>query len=390
MSFAIVERSKEELIAQGSAQWSRYPGTIPAWLAESDFGVAPEVKAAVKSAIDRELTGYLPAQEADMLQTVTAEWLRSELQWDVGPEYVALFGDAIQALSCFIEFFTAPRSSVVVLTPAYEPFHTLPVHLGRTVIQVPMTVDRSSDYPRFVLDLELIREALRDGAGSIILCNPQNPTGRAFTRPELLALAEVVSEFDGVRVFSDEVHAPITLTTNVHVPYASISPAAARQAVTVYSASKGWNLAGLKCAQLVFSNDADLELWNSLGPFPSHGVSTLGVIANIAAYTVGRSWIGDVNAQLARNRDTLIAAVAELLPGVELFRPEATYLAWLDFRALELPEEPAPFFLERARVSLYPGVTCGSVGAGHARFRFSMPEPILMEALERLASTVRS
>jgi cystathionine beta-lyase len=202
----------------------------------------------------------------------------------------------------------------------------------------------------------------------------------------MTAVAEVVERHGG-RVFSDEIHAPLAFPGSRHVPYASLGDVPAGHAVTATSASKAWNLPGLKCAQLVLSNEADAAVWARVGLHAEHGASTLGVVANTAAYTAGAGWLDDVLAYLDGNRRLLDELVATHLPGVRYTPPEGTYLAWLDCREIDLAE-PGAFFLERAGVALTDGVLCGAAGRGFVRLNVATPRPVLEQAVEQMGAAL--
>ena len=217
--------------------------------------------------------------------------------------------------------------------------------------------------------------------------NPHNPLGRVFTEEEQLAVADVV-ERAGVRVFADEIHAPLVYPGARHRPYASLSPATARHTVTATSASKAWNLPGLKAAQLILTNERDAEYWATAGFLAAHGASTPGVLANAAAYDGGGDWLDDVLAYLDGNRHRLADLLAERLPAIRYTPPEGTYLAWLDCRALGLPASPGAFLLERAGVAVVDGPECGAPGEGHLRLNFGTPRPVLETIVDRMAAAV--
>jgi cystathionine beta-lyase len=181
----------------------------------------------------------------------------------------------------------------------------------------------------------------------------------------------------GGRVFSDEIHSPLTYPGHPHVPYASLSDTAAAHTITATSASKAWNLPGLKCAQLIVSSEADARRLAEIGPFATHGASNLGVVANTAAFSSGGQWLENVLGYLDQNRYALAALLGEHLPGVRFDVPEGTYLAWLDFRGLGLGDNPAAVIQERTGIVLVEGPACGSAGRGHARINFATPRRIL-------------
>jgi cysteine-S-conjugate beta-lyase len=189
-------------------------------------------------------------------------------------------------------------------------------------------------------------------------------------------------------VFSDEIHAPLVYDGHTHVPYASLTDATAAHTVTAVSASKAWNLPGLKCAQLVLSNDADAARWEEVGFMAEHGASNPGVVANIAAYESGGPWLADVLAYLDGNRRLLGDLLREQVPEIGYLPPEGTYLAWLDCRRLALGDHPAEYLLEHAGVALTDGPACGVAGAGFARLNLATPRPVLEQTVARLADAL--
>jgi cystathionine beta-lyase len=386
-SFAeIADRTTEdELRGRGSHKWSKGgPGVIGAFVAEMDFGVAPPIEAALFDVIKRADFGYISQRTMTEMAAVCAAWQRDRYGWDVDPERVRPLPDVITGLAAAITLFSRPGSPVILPTPAYMPFLTLPASLDREIIQVPMATDGG----RYVLDLDGVDAAFKRGGHLLILCNPCNPVGRVYGRDELSAVAEVV-EANGGRVFADEIHAPLLYPGGTHIPYASLGAATAAHTLTGTAASKGWNLPGLKCAQLLLTNDRDAATWAERGSVFEHSTSTPGVQATTAAYRDGGPWLDDAVAYLDGSRRLLAELLAEHLPDVDYQPPEGTYLAWLDCRALfadrGMGVSPAEFFLAKARVMLTDGAACGDAGRGHVRLNFATPRPILAEIVRRLA-----
>ena len=373
----------EQLRAVGGLKWSQHPEAIGSFVAEMDFGTAPPVLDAIREAVDRELFGYLPEALARRMGEAWAGFARERYGWEVPAERVRPLADVVAGLTSAIEFFSAPAAPVILPTPAYMPFLVVPPWMGRAVIEVPM----AHDGDRYVYDLDALDAAFAAGGDLLVLCNPHNPIGRVLLPDEMLAVAEVVERHGG-RVFSDEIHAPLVYDGHTHVPYASLTEATAAHTVTAVSASKAWNLPGLKCAQLVLSNDSDAARWQEVGFMAEHGASNLGVVANIAAYESGGPWLAEVLDYLDENRRRLGDLLAELLPEVGYVPPEGTYLAWLDCRRLDLGDHPAEFLLERAGVALTDGPACGRAGAGFARLNLATPRPILERKVARLADAL--
>ncbi|CAN5333045.1 aminotransferase class I/II-fold pyridoxal phosphate-dependent enzyme [soil metagenome] len=370
----------EELRATGGLKWSAFGDKIGAFVAEMDFGIAPPITRALHAAVDVGAFGYLPAAVTRSMSLAYSAFARERYRWDVAADDVRPLADVLAGLEAAIRHFSTPGSAVIVPTPAYMPFLTVPGALGRDLIQVPMARDGG----RYTYDLAALDAAFAAGGNLLVLCNPHNPVGRVLEPGELAAVAEVV-ERNGGRVFSDEIHAPLVYPGYHHTPYASISAATAAHTLTATSASKAWNLPGLKCAQLILSNDHSRELWSRIGPAAEHGAANLGVIANTVAYTDGGPWLDDVLVYLDGNRRALEDLVRQQLPGVRYLPPEGTYLAWLDVRDLELGERPAEFFLDRAGVAMTDGGLCGEAGRGFVRYNFATPRPIMERTIEAMA-----
>ncbi|CAL9640931.1 MalY/PatB family protein [Streptomyces sp. enrichment culture] len=371
-----------ELARRGSAKWCRVPGALGASVAEMDFGIAEPVTEALVRAARRGEFGYFPPELTGRLEEATARYQRDQYGWDVDPDRVHAVGDVIVGLETAIEWFTPPGSPVVVLTPAYMPFLTVPARLHRPVLQVALHEDGGT----WKLDLDHIARALEAGAGLVALCNPHNPIGKVYAEAELRALAELV-ERHGARVFADEIHAPLVHPGARHRCYAPLGDHTDRHTITATSASKAWNIPGLKCAQLILGA-RDRDTWNRIRHSASRGASTLGAEATIAAYHDGAPWLREVMEYLGDNRRLLGDLVAEHLPGVRWSPPEGTYLAWLDCRGLGLDTSAGAHFLERAGVSVADGRLCGRAGEGFVRLNYGTPAHVLEQMLTAMGKSV--
>ncbi|GAF47128.1 MULTISPECIES: MalY/PatB family protein [Rhodococcus] len=361
-------------------KWANYPGKVGAGIAESDFGTAPAVAQELHSAIDDGYTGYTPDHVyRDHLSTY-ADFLRGRYEWKVDEFAIRLADDVQSAYEAVIRHFTRHGSYVIVPTPAYAPFTRIPERLGRNVVEVPM-LRRESQYS---LDLDAISQAFERGGELLVLCNPHNPTGTVLGTDQLLALSEVISHYNGA-VFADEVWAPIVYSGK-HVPYASVSDTTEAHTITASSPSKGWNLSGLKCAQIVLSNPRDQKRWDDLALFPPSANSILGVIGATAAYGSGAEWLDDTVARLAVNRNLLARLLEDRLPGVWPTTPSATYLAWLDFTGWGRGSSPGAALDERAKVIVNHGEDYGVDWREFVRFNYAMCEIRLSQAVDSIAT----
>ncbi|MFY9263544.1 MAG: aminotransferase class I/II-fold pyridoxal phosphate-dependent enzyme [Actinomycetaceae bacterium] len=371
-----------------SLKWNLFPDSTGMFVAEMDFGLAPEVSAVVHKFAQAPSIGYLHPADYAELRTATATWLESHGNWQVSPEQVHITPDILSAARLAINELTPADSAVILPTPAYMGFMSLIPRMGRKLIEVP-NVKRAG---RDELDLMAIEAALTAGARTLILVNPANPTGRVYSRDELLALDALMARFPDSRVISDDVHAPFALHAP-WVPYASISNNAARQTLTFISASKGWNIPGLKCAQVITSNPEDATRLNSVLDMLEGATSSVGVHASIAAYRDGGMWLDQVREYL-RDNLALVEQWAQETPRVHVAHNEGTYIVFLDFSTarksgvIPADQSVSSFLREQAGVALTNGQACGSHYADYARMIVATPRPILQQALDAIGAVL--
>ncbi|WP_394940247.1 MalY/PatB family protein [Psychromicrobium sp. YIM B11713] len=384
MSFDFSSPTPTSLRIRGGIKWNAYPTDVfPAWVAEMDFPAAEVVTSALQQAVGREMFGYPPSAQPE-LAVALAGFSERRYGWSFDPESVRTTPEVLRGAELAIDAFSPPGSPVILPVPAYMPFSELIELMGRERLEVPIL--RSGD--GWALDLEALEAAFLRGGRSLVLTNPHNPLGKVFSETELNQIAQVVDRHGG-RVISDEIHAPLVYQGK-HIPYASVSETAAAHSVTLVSSSKAWNLPGLCCAQAILHTEADRSAWDKLPEVRMHGVSSLGIIASEAAYRAGGPWLDALLVQLASNRDYLFKALAAV-PGLRAVPPQATYLAWLDFRALPLggrEESPAEYFLREAKVAMVDGKACGEIGTGFARFNFGTTASLLEQGVKALLSAL--
>jgi cysteine-S-conjugate beta-lyase len=374
----------EALRRRHCAKWTAYPDdVIPAWVAEMDYPIAEPIRERLHAAIEAGDLGY-PSADRCGVREALVDWLSRSYGWAPDPAAVVVLPDVMRGVELALLAHSAAGDAIAVPTPVYPPFLAVVRESGRRLVEVEL---RRSDRG-YALDLDGLTVAIEAGARMVMLCHPHNPTGHINEPAELAALAERCHAA-GVVVVADEIHAPLMLDGGAHVPFATVSPAAAACAVTVTSASKAWNIPGLKTAFLIAESEPVLAPVMAMPYRTRHGCSILGLEATIAAFGAGGPWLDAVLAALTRNRRLIADAVASSMPGVEVLAPRATYLAWLDCRALELPGGPQPFFLEHARVALSDGANFGAGGDGHVRLNFATSQGLLGEILERMARALR-
>jgi len=356
---------------------------LPAWVADMDFGVAPSITAALARLTRDQEYGY--AARDGVLAAAFVRRMEQRFGWHTDPADTVAIGDLVQASFSSVMAFSEPGDAILLQLPSYPPFMRAIEDTGRRLIGNPMRDDGT----RWVLDLGAYEAAPDPRLRMLIFCHPQNPTARAFSRAELEGVADFVIRHDLV-VVSDEIHADIVYPGNKHIPLASLHPEIAARTITITSATKSFNIPALRCAVMHFGAPALKERFGQRIPtrlLGSPGVT--GVDATVAAWDDGQPWLDEILAQLRANRDWLAATLAAELPGVTMRMPEATYLAWLDCRALELPCPAGQFFLDQAKVGLNFGETFGADYAGFARLNFATPSAILREIVTRMGEAVR-
>nr|WP_250649105.1 MULTISPECIES: aminotransferase class I/II-fold pyridoxal phosphate-dependent enzyme [unclassified Actinomyces] len=374
----------EELRRRGSLKWTLEPGVIGAWVAEMDLGTAPAVTAVLEQAVRDCAFGYTSPTLTQTLCESTARYQREVHGWQVEVEQVSALPDVLSALRAVIARHTPAGSAVIVPTPAYMPFLTIPGELDRELVQVPALRTSEGAAAGWALDLDGIEAAMAAGAGLLVLCHPWNPVGRVLTHEELDAVA-VLSTRYGVSVFSDEIHGPLVLDPALsHTPYACRPGTDPDLTFTATAASKGWNIPGLKCAQLIASGAARRS-WESsaLSRNLSHEGAGVGAMATVAAYDEGREWIEAVRRYVHATAGEVERVLTTA--GVGFTRPQGTYLSWLDLSGTPAADGPARFLRERARVSVNDGAAFGRGFESFVRLNLAAPRPLALETASRIA-----
>lgn len=378
-------------------KWRTHPDDVlPLWVAEMDVLLAPAVRAAIQQAIDIGDTGY-PAGTA--YAEAFRDFAADRWGWKgVDISRTAIVPDVMRGVVEAIQLISEPGDIVIVTPPVYAPFYAFVTHANRRLLEARLTALGRLDMTTLEETFAKARKESRSPV--LLLSNPHNPTGSVHTRVELEQLAALAGRH-GVRVISDEIHAPLVLKGSRFTPYLSV--VGAGDAFALVSASKGWNLAGLKAGLLIAGEDAAADL-SRLPEEVSHGPSHVGILAHTAAFCEGGEWLNKLLAGLDHNRDLLQALVSEHLPSTSLLRPEGTYLGWLDCRSLEVETTiatdglsavvdlagPAKFFVDRARVALSSGHVFGAGGRGHVRINFATSPTILTEAITRMGRALDS
>ncbi|MGW6909944.1 MalY/PatB family protein [Streptomyces sp. NPDC054940] len=371
----------DRLRCRTSMKWRTYPDDVlPLWVAEMDVPLAEPIVRAVTDALALGDTGY-PAGTG--YAEALAAFADKRWGWDgLAVERTAIVPDVMLGVVEMLKLVTGPGDPVVVNSPVYPPFYQFVEHRDRQVVEAPLGADLRIDLD--TLDETFRRAVKGTRRAAFLLCSPHNSTGTVHTAEELSAVA-ALADRHGVRVVADEIHAPLTAEGVEFVPYLSVP--GGENGLSLMSASKAWNLAGLKAALAIAGPAAAADLAR-LPEEVSHGPSHLGVIAHTAALRDGTAWLDALLTGLDDNRRLLANLLAEHLPSITYRPGEATYLAWLDCHALDLDEDPADIFLHRGRVALNSGLPFGTGGTGHVRLNLATSPELIAEGVRRMAAAL--
>ncbi len=370
------ETWQELRTTRSSVKWRLFdPDVLPVWVAEMDARPCHPVVTTVTRAVSHGDTGYGWDQP---LVAAFADFAARRWGWAIDTRRTSLLPDVMIGIEEILRVL--PGDAVVLSTPCYDAFHGFVQSLRMRAVLAPLGTD-------FRLDMAVLERAFIDaGEGAAyLLSNPQNPTGTVHTADELAAVAQLADRH-GIQVISDEIHAPLTRPGVAFTPYLTVS--GAENGIAVVSASKAWNLAGLKAA-LGIAGSGNTVL-GQLHEVVRHGANHVAVLAQTAAYSEGEAWLDQLLGELEDRRALLDRLLAEYLPQIRSVPAEATYLAWLDCTALGLAD-PAAHFLEHGRVALTSGLSYDPEnGTGWARVNFATSPEVIEEAVRRMAAAVQT
>ena len=370
----------EVLKSRLSEKWNTYPADVlPAWVAEMDYPLADPIREILANALERGDLGYPIGLSDTGLPEVFSQRMASRFGWQTEAKDVDVITDIVQGIYVAIEVLSDPGDGIIVQTPIYPPFLSAVADTKRKLIENRLVVGPNG----WEIDFDALRASIDSRTRVLLLCNPHNPTGRVFRRDELEQLAQIACEHDLV-VVADEVHADLVFDGREHIPIASLSAEIATRTITLASATKAFNIPGLRCAIAHFGSERLRKRYHSIPRHLRGGVGLLGIYATMAAWQQSSDWLDSVRDYLQANRDFVAEFVSTRLPNIIHHPSEATYLAWLDCSAVEVEGSPTAHILKDQRLALNEGRTFG-VGFGKfTRLNFATSRRILAEILERV------
>lgn len=376
-----------ELRTHKSEKWRGFPAEVlPLPVAEMDFPVAEPIRRSIIEMINKSDLGYLG--NIPELGEAFAEFSLRRDGWQLDPLQVRVAADVGVGIVETLRVITKPGDKIMINSPVYPNFWTWSRETHLDYIDVPLTrSEEELNGSHWHLDWDGIEKAYQSGLKVHLICNPHNPLGRVFTREELERLVKL-AQANNVVIISDEIHSPLTFSEQKFTPILSISDEARAVSVTVTSSSKGWNIAGLKCAIIVTQDAAMFERLNAIAPATHYRASLLGAFASVAAFREGEPWLDKLMVQLDYNRKLVDQLITEKLPLAKSHIPHCSYLSWIDFSEYKLDVEPSTHFLEKGLVAFQPGIRFGEQWAQFLRLNFATSPEIIEEAINRAAKTL--
>lgn len=357
---------------------------LPLWVADMDFETPDFIVEALRRRLEHPVLGY--TVEPEDYRPAIIDWVRARHGWEVRPEWLAYIPGIVKGIGMAINALVAPDEKVVIQPPVYHPFRLVPEANRRTVVYNPLHPAPDGSYS---MDFEQLERAVDDRCRMLILSNPHNPGGIVWDAATLRRLADFCHA-RGMVVVSDEIHCDMTLGGHRHTPFASVSEAAAACSITFAAPSKTFNIAGVVSSYAVVPDEAlRRRFYGWLEANELDAPDIFAPIATIAAFRRGEAWRRQMLRYVEANVDLTIDFCARRIPAIRPLRPQASFLIWLDCRALELPqEELVRLFVEQARLALNDGAMFGPGGEGFMRLNVALPRAVLKQALERLETAV--
>ena len=356
---------------------------IPLWVADMDFLSPPEVTEAMKKRIEHGIFGYV--QPDDQYFNSIINWLKDRHSWTVTQETISFVPGVVKGFAFAIDAFTNDNDKIIIQPPVYPPFKGTTEDLNREIVNNPLIFENG----QYKMDFDNLRKVAKMGCKMLILCNPQNPSGRMWSKEELSELAEICYDND-ILVVSDEIHADLELPGNKHVPFATVSEKAAQNNITLMAPSKTFNIAGIVSSFAVVENKEIREKYfNYLAARELNKGTIFAYIAAQYAYETGGEWLDEAMEYIQKNIDFVDNFLLKHIPQIKVVRPEASFLIWLDCRDLNLSQpELENFFIRKANLGLNSGTMFGKEGEGFMRLNVGCPLITLEKALDNLKKAV--
>ncbi|MFU1796802.1 MalY/PatB family protein [Paenibacillus azoreducens] len=358
---------------------------LPMWVADMDFESPPSVIEALRQRVEHGVFGY--TMQTDEYKQSIVDWMKQRHGWEIEPDWIVFCPGVVPALTFAVQAFTRAGDKVVIQPPVYPPFHSVVEDQGRELVLNPLKYENG----RYSLDLEGLEQILNNGPiKMLILCSPHNPVGRVWEHEELEALIHLCARH-GVLIVSDEIHADLVYAKNTHTPLAKLSGDAARRSIICTAPSKTFNIAGLNTSNIIIPDpDIRSAYQKTLEIYHVGTISALGSAATQAAYTGGGEWLDELLNYLQGNIDYALDYITKHMPEIKAYRPEATYLLWLDFRELGMTKnELSDFLLTKAKLALNKGTAFGVGGEGFMRMNIACPKDMVVEAMNRLDTAMQ-
>ena len=358
-------------------------GIIPMWVADMDFCVAPAITEEMQKVIDRQIYGY-QFNDDEYAETIVS-WMHKRHHYDIEKDWICHTPNVVSGLCAAIRAVSEPGDEIIIQTPVYGPFYSSIKDNDRVIVESQMKEDNGY----YTMDLEDFEQKITPKTKAVILCNPHNPCGRVWTKEELQALADVCMKHN-LYIISDDIHGDLVYKGHPHTMIASLSGEIADRCIVCTAPSKTFNLAGMQIAHCIVKNKELREKFmQNFKKLHADGGNSFEEAMVIGAYGKSEQWVDELLEYLEGNVDLFIDYIHENIPKLKVYKPEGTYLVWVDCRALGLAQEDLKnFFMEKCKLHVHDGLFFGKEGEGYVRFNLACPRSLVQEALARMKKAI--
>ncbi|MBU5255576.1 MalY/PatB family protein [Tissierella praeacuta] len=370
--------------SSNSIKWSGANDILPMWIADMDFRVADEILDAMKKTIDHGIIGY--DDRPDSFYESIINWVKDRYNWDIKKEWLVFTPGVVPGLGISVKSFSKEGDKVIIQPPVYPPFFGTVENNNRVVVENPLKYKDN----RYIMDMDDLEKKIDKDVKIAMICNPHNPVGRVWTREELGAFGNLCIK-NNIIMVSDEIHCDLTFKEHKHTPLASISDEFANNTITFMAPSKTFNIAGLFASVAIIPNENLRRLYSAaienMAIVHTNGFSIAGFEA---AYKYGREWLDEALRYIEDNADFAVDYINKNIPEIKTYKPEGTFLMWLDFKSLgKTSEEINELLINKGKVQLNNGATFGTAGEGFFRLNIGCPREVLKEGLDRIKKAIQ-
>ncbi|MEY8414862.1 MalY/PatB family protein [Tissierella praeacuta] len=367
-----------------SIKWWESKGILPMWIADMDFKVADEILDAMKKTIDHGIIGY--DDKPDSFYESIINWVKDRYNWEIKKEWLVFTPGVVPGLGISIKSFSKEGDKVIIQPPVYPPFYRVIENNNRRVVENSLIYKDN----KYIMNIDDLEKSIDKDVKIAMICSPHNPVGRVWKKEELEVFGNLCLK-NNIIMISDEIHCDLTFSDYKHIPLASISDEFANNTITFMAPSKTFNIAGLFASVAIIPNEKLRKLYNdTIENMEITHTNGFSIIGFEAAYKYGKNWLSQAIRYIEDNADFAVDYINKNIPEIKTYKPEGTFLMWLDFKSLgKTSEEINELLINKGKVQLNNGATFGTAGEGFFRLNIGCPREVLKEGLDRIKKAIQ-